>query len=102
MIPAQPIDPTDVVRSWSVNLTRGLHLFRYNGSDVQAPPLVRIICEPPFNNTVMHPDLAQSILRRPGCALIIRAISDSKVTVEVVATDQQSVEAEILVEELEF
>ena len=79
-----------IVKQWSVELSRGLHLLRYNETDAPSPPQVRVACTPPANSTILHPDFAEPLLERPGCSLVVRAIRPSQITIQILADATQS------------
>jgi hypothetical protein len=77
------------VRELKIELERGLYIVRYQTADNNlSPPSVRVICQPPSNSVVYHPDRRDSMLREPGAAVIVRSVSSSTLVVHI--TNQEA------------
>jgi hypothetical protein len=88
-----------------VEIDRGLFLVRYAAADDTArPPSVRIASEPISEkevDLVLHPDHQEAVLWQPGACLVVRAMTPSRLSVEVEPIDEgDSVGATVKLERL--
>src|ERR1700761_3055465 len=85
MSPAADLDQTK-----TVELNRGLFLVHYQSAeDLRAPPRVEIAPAPGSERKVefvLHPDAAEPTLWQPETALVVRAESDARLQVRVLAS----------------
>jgi hypothetical protein len=89
----------------SVDIDRGLFLVRYSSADdPRRPPTIRIALDPdsaPENALIIHPDAREAMLFEPGTALAVRAVSPTRLLVEVTPADEDgSTAATVKVEAL--
>src|ERR1700761_1659003 len=88
MSPAADLDQTK-----TVELNRGLFLVHYQSAeDLRAPPRVEVAPAPGSERKVefvLHPDAAEPTLWQPDTALVVRADSDAKLQVRVLASRPQ-------------
>jgi hypothetical protein len=65
-------------------LQRGIYIVRYEKAvDPSQPPMVSIACEAGRNEVILLPDQARPMMSAPGQALVIRAIENGSVQVEI-------------------
>jgi hypothetical protein len=71
-----------------IDIHRGLLLVRYVAADDEArPPAIKVSPEPASDKNVslvLHPDRRDAVLWQPGTCLIVRAVAESRLLVEVV------------------
>jgi hypothetical protein len=89
----------------TVDIDRGLFLVRYSSADdPRRPPSVRIALDAdsaPENALITHPDAHEAVLFEPGTALAVRAVSPTRLLVEVTpAGEDGSTAATVKVEAL--
>jgi hypothetical protein len=89
----------------TVDIDRGLFLIRYSSADdPRRPPSVRIALDgdsAPENALITHPDAHEAVLFEPGTALAVRAVSPTRLLVEVTpAGEDGSTAATVKVEAL--
>lgn len=70
-----------------VDIDRGLFLVRYaTADDDSEPPIVSVAIDPSDDEDatiILHPDAKEAVLYEPGAALMVRATTRVKLTVEV-------------------
>jgi hypothetical protein len=75
----------------SFALQKGLYVLRYESAvDSAQAPVVSVICEPGRNEVILHPEQARATMSAPGQALVIRAVQNGNVQVEIASTGHAS------------
>jgi hypothetical protein len=74
----------------TIDIDRGLFLVRYAAAEDEAhPPTVKVSSEPVSDKNislVLHPDHKDAVLLQPDTCLVVRAMTQGKISVEVVPT----------------
>jgi len=91
-----------VIKEWTIELERGLHLIRYGETAPASPQRMIVVCTPPLSSAIVHPDLTDAVLQRPGSSLVVRVIRTTEITLLVMAQTPQPCAVEFSIEQLEI